>query len=112
MTNKSKRESLEVKDENHHYDRHETDDGDEGLNESSSDEFESVHGDEVAETSAAVLAPIDEIKNILAAELSTDTTQHYLNQIGTRPLFMAAEELHYATLAKQGDFAARQKMIS
>ncbi len=58
-----------------------------------------------------IVAPIDEIKNVLAAELSTDTTQHYLNQIGTRPLFSLAEELHFATLAKQGDFAARQKMI-
>lgn len=63
------------------------------------------------ETPSVSIAPIDEIKNILAAELSTDTTQHYLNQIGTRPLFCAAEELHFATLAKQGDFDARQKMI-
>ncbi|MFZ6861233.1 RNA polymerase sigma factor RpoS [Undibacterium sp. Ji67W] len=58
-----------------------------------------------------IVAPIDELKNVLAAELSTDTTQYYLNQIGTRPLFDSKEELHYATLAKQGDFAARQKMI-
>lgn len=58
-----------------------------------------------------IVAPIDELKTVLAAELSTDTTQHYLNQIGTRPLFGSAEELHYATLAKQGDFEARQKMI-
>lgn len=60
---------------------------------------------------ALIIAPIDEIKTVLAAELSTDTTQHYLNQIGTRPLFDPAEELHYATLAKSGDFEARQKMI-
>jgi len=98
-----------VKDENHNDDHREQDNGDDGLLDSSSDEFELGHAEEVVETSSAVLAPIDEIKNILAAELSTDTTQHYLNQIGTRPLFMAAEELHYATLAKQGDFAARQK---
>ncbi|MBC3934951.1 RNA polymerase sigma factor RpoS [Undibacterium rugosum] len=58
-----------------------------------------------------IVAPIDELKNVLAAELSTDTTQYYLNQIGTRPLFDSAEELHYATLAKQGNFEARQKMI-
>lgn len=60
---------------------------------------------------ALIVAPIDELKTVLAAELSTDTTQHYLNQIGTRPLFALAEELHYATLAKQGNFEARQKMI-
>src|SRR5450830_1118924 len=58
-----------------------------------------------------IVAPIDELKNVLAAELSTDTTQYYLNQIGTRPLFDSKEELHFATLAKQGNFEARQKMI-
>jgi len=54
---------------------------------------------------------VEELKKVLAAELSTDTTQHYLNQIGTRPLLTAAEELYFATLAKQGDFTSRQKMI-
>ncbi|GAB3422959.1 RNA polymerase sigma factor RpoS [Massilia agilis] len=58
-----------------------------------------------------VLESVDELKKMLAAELSTDTTQHYLNQIGSRPLLSATEEAHYATLAKAGDFAARQKMI-
>jgi RNA polymerase nonessential primary-like sigma factor len=60
---------------------------------------------------SAVLETVDELKKMLAAELSTDTTQHYLNQIGARALLSAAEEVHYATLAKAGDFAARQKMI-
>jgi RNA polymerase nonessential primary-like sigma factor len=60
---------------------------------------------------SAVLETVDELKKVLAAELSTDTTQHYLNQIGARPLLTAIEEAHYATLAKAGDFAARQKMI-
>jgi len=65
-----------------------------------------------AETAEAAAAPdADDLKSTLAAELSADTTQHYLNQIGARPLLSAAEEVHYATLAKQGDFAARQKMI-
>jgi RNA polymerase nonessential primary-like sigma factor len=54
---------------------------------------------------------VDELKTVLAAELSTDTTQHYLNQIGLRPLLSVPEEVHFATLAKQGDFDARQKMI-
>ena len=53
----------------------------------------------------------DDLKKVLASELSTDTTQHYLNQIGTRPLLTIPEEVHFATLAKQGDFPARQKMI-
>jgi RNA polymerase nonessential primary-like sigma factor len=56
-------------------------------------------------------ASVDELKTILAAELSTDTTQHYLNQIGARPLLTVPEEVHFATLAKAGDFPARQKMI-
>ena len=67
--------------------------------------------DNEADSPAIVIAPVDELKTVLAAELSTDTTQFYLNQIGAKPLFNIAEELHYATLAKQGDFDARQKMI-
>jgi RNA polymerase nonessential primary-like sigma factor len=59
----------------------------------------------------AVLETVDELKKVLAAELSTDTTQHYLNQIGARPLLTAVEESHFATLAKAGNFSARQKMI-
>jgi RNA polymerase nonessential primary-like sigma factor len=58
-----------------------------------------------------VLESVDELKKVLQAELSTDTTQHYLNQIGTRALLTAPQEVHYATLAKAGDFAARQTMI-
>jgi RNA polymerase nonessential primary-like sigma factor len=86
----------------------ESDESSEFLDESDHDAEDGEKKDELL---SAAIAPIDEIKNILAAELSTDTTQHYLNQIGTRPLFCAAEELHFATLAKQGDFEARQKMI-
>ncbi len=78
---------------------------------SDEDAAEDAPDDESDNPIAQSVAPIDEIKTVLAAELSTDTTQHYLNQIGTRPLFGMAEELHYATLAKQGDFEARQKMI-
>ncbi|PRC91279.1 RNA polymerase sigma factor RpoS [Solimicrobium silvestre] len=66
---------------------------------------------DAAEAKEAVVEPVDELKTVLAAELSTDTTQYYLNQIGTRPLLTAPEELICATLAKKGDFVARQKMI-
>ena len=69
-------------------------------------------GGERAEGAASATAdPVDELKTVLAAELSTDTTQHYLNQIGARPLLTVEEEIRYATLAKQGNFEARQKMI-
>ena len=54
---------------------------------------------------------VDELRKVLQAELATDTTQHYLNQIGARALLSPPEEVHFATLAKAGDFGARQKMI-
>jgi len=84
---------------------HVAEEGDEGL----------VDEDDDAERGngavAAASEPVDELKTVLAAELSTDTTQHYLNQIGARALLTVEEEIHYATLAKQGNFEARQKMI-
>jgi RNA polymerase nonessential primary-like sigma factor len=58
-----------------------------------------------------VLESVDELKKVLAAELSTDTTQHYLNQIGAGPLLSVEQEVHWATLAKAGDLNARQAMI-
>ncbi|MFT5533956.1 MAG: RNA polymerase nonessential primary-like sigma factor [Burkholderiaceae bacterium] len=60
---------------------------------------------------AQPVASIDEIRKVLASELSTDTTQLYLNQIGARALLTVAQEVHYATLAKGGDFPSRQVMI-
>ncbi len=56
-------------------------------------------------------ASVDEVRSLLESELASDATQHYLNQIGTRALLSQQEEVHYATLAKQGDFASRQVMI-
>lgn len=67
--------------------------------------------DEVESTAEDPIVGIAELKKVLATELSTDATQRYLNQIGSRPLLTVPEEVHFATLAKQGDFAARQKMI-
>jgi RNA polymerase nonessential primary-like sigma factor len=63
------------------------------------------------EAASAAVDTVDELKSVLQAELSTDTTQHYLNRIGAKPLLTAEQEAHYATLAKAGDFDARQKMI-
>ena len=49
---------------------------------------------------------------MLVAELSTDTTQHYLNQIGTRPLLtVSGRSCISPHWAKQGDFEARQKKM-
>jgi len=77
------------------------------------DDLEVIDEGEAAEGEEVVVAAegVEELKKVLAAALSTDTTQHYFNQIGTRPLLTAPEELYFATLAKQGDFSSRQKMI-
>jgi RNA polymerase nonessential primary-like sigma factor len=53
----------------------------------------------------------EEIKEVLAAELSADLVQRYLQQISSKPLFTPTEELATATKAKAGDFLARQAMI-
>ncbi|WP_300455276.1 RNA polymerase sigma factor RpoS [Accumulibacter sp.] len=45
------------------------------------------------------------------AELLNDVTQHYLNDIGAKPLLSPGEEIQWARRARAGDFAARQKMI-
>jgi len=66
---------------------------------------------ELGAEGAGTIEGVDELKSVLQAELSTDTTQHYLNRIGTKPLLGAEQEVQVATLAKAGDFAARQKMI-
>ena len=44
-------------------------------------------------------------------ELLNDVTQHYLNEIGAKPLFTPKEEYDWACRARAGEFAARQKMI-
>jgi RNA polymerase nonessential primary-like sigma factor len=78
------------------------------------DDGEAPHREADGETGnggIVVADSIDELKKVLQAELSTDATQHYLNQIGTRALLTVAQEVHFATLAKQGEFAARQTMI-
>lgn len=45
------------------------------------------------------------------ADLLSDVTQLYFNDIGQNELLTAQKEQAYARLAKQGDFLARQKMI-
>ena len=44
-------------------------------------------------------------------ELLNDVTQHYLNEIGAKPLFTPDEEFDWACRARGGEFVARQKMI-
>jgi RNA polymerase nonessential primary-like sigma factor len=46
-----------------------------------------------------------------SADLLSDATQIYFNEIGHSELLSAEQELHFARLARAGDFSARQKMI-
>jgi RNA polymerase nonessential primary-like sigma factor len=46
-----------------------------------------------------------------SADLLSDVTQLYFNEIGHNHLLTVEEELRYARLAKAGEFQARQKMI-
>jgi RNA polymerase nonessential primary-like sigma factor len=93
------------------------DDASDDAPDDEADDLRDVGGDDDGPDApglAGAVAPVDgadELKKVLAAELSTDTTQHYLNQIGTRPLLTVPQEIHFATLAKAGDFSARQTMI-
>jgi RNA polymerase nonessential primary-like sigma factor len=66
---------------------------------------------ELIEEDDAARQPIEELRALLNSELASDTTQYYLTRIGRRPLLTPEQERHYATLAAQGDFDARQVMI-
>ncbi|WP_423196856.1 RNA polymerase sigma factor RpoS [Cupriavidus sp. H19C3] len=63
------------------------------------------------EESAEAAPEPDDFRTVLHTELAADTVQHYLNRISIKPLLSAPEELHFSTLAKDGDFSARQVMI-
>ncbi len=56
-------------------------------------------------------ASTDASETSAADEVSADAMRRYLSAIGSRPLLTAEQELEYATQAREGDFAARQKMI-
>lgn len=73
---------------------------------------EASEGGERAASSRSASEPDpDDFKAILKAELTADTIQHYLNRISVKPLLTVSEEQHYSTLAKNGEFPARQVMI-
>lgn len=63
--------------------------------------------EELAPQAEEAVAEVDHF----TADVLSDVTQIYLNEIGQNALLSASDELHYARLAKQGDFEARQKMI-
>ncbi len=74
-------------------------------------EADAGDGDGAIDEEEAATGSLEEFRSLLANELATDATQRYLNHIGQRPLLTPEQEQHYATLAKQGDFSARQVMI-
>ena len=69
--------------------------------------------DENASSEEEFLTDPDEDGGALApeVELLNDVTQHYLNEIGAKPLFTPTEEFDWACRAQKGEFVARQKMI-
>lgn len=75
------------------------------------DSADDADEDEEDAGEAEEAAPEEDFRKVLQAELAADTVQHYLNRISIKPLLTPAEELHFSTLAKAGEFAARQVMI-
>jgi RNA polymerase nonessential primary-like sigma factor len=55
--------------------------------------------------------PLDVPQVGVGADFLNDVTQIYLNEIGQSPLLSPDQELEYARATRDGDFAARQKMI-
>lgn len=55
--------------------------------------------------------PVPEAAPVAEPEFLNDVTQIYLNEIGANPLLTPEQELAFSRLVRQGDEAARQKMI-
>ena len=72
------------------------------------EENQSSPQSDVDETGPADEAPTEDY---VAPDILSDVTQLYFNDIGQNELLSAEQEVHYARLVRQGDFAARQKMI-
>ena len=70
-------------------------------------------GDDDAEPSDTLSLdlPLEAPAPGLAADFVVDLTQLYLNDIGTRPLLTAVQELALARAMRTGDFSARQTLI-
>ncbi|CAG9166380.1 RNA polymerase sigma factor RpoS [Cupriavidus laharis] len=88
-----------------------SDDNDRHLNDDDEDEAEEDEDSDGENGTESGAAEHDDFRTVLHTELAADTVQHYLNRISIKPLLSAPEELHFSTLAKDGDFSARQVMI-
>jgi len=77
----------------------------------SNEELHSPGEDTPDEGFLAAPDPAASEEDYASADLLSDVTQLYFNEIGHNPLLTMEEELRFARLAKAGEFAARQKMI-
>ncbi|WP_347556693.1 RNA polymerase sigma factor RpoS [Robbsia sp. KACC 23696] len=68
-------------------------------------------GTQAASASGSTESDPAEFRNLLQAELTADTIQHYLNRISLKPLLTVEQEQHFSRRAKEGTFEARQVMI-
>ena len=68
-------------------------------------------GDEVPDEGFVSTAEAPAEEEYASADLLSDVTQLYFNEIGHNHLLSVEEELRFARLAKAGEFGARQKMI-
>ncbi|MGH8789028.1 MAG: RNA polymerase sigma factor RpoS [Cupriavidus necator] len=87
------------------------DDNERIVRDDEEDESEDEEEESAENGTDGAVAEHDDFRTVLHTELAADTVQHYLNRISIKPLLSAPEELHFSTLAKDGDFAARQVMI-
>ena len=74
-------------------------------------EEDSVPEEELSEEGFLADTEDESVAATPEVELLNDVTQHYLNEIGAKPLFSPDEEYDWACRAQAGDFDARQKMI-
>lgn len=83
------------------------------MNSESSDpnEIEPLEPRDEAELHEEGEAQADAESEAFLADVQADVTQIYLNEIGQNALLTPEEEQRLSRLAKDGDFAARQRMI-
>jgi RNA polymerase nonessential primary-like sigma factor len=75
------------------------------------EENHSLGDDPQEEAFLAHPEPVAVEDDYASADLLSDVTQLYFNEIGQNHLLTVEEELRFARLAKAGEFEARQKMI-
>ncbi len=75
------------------------------------DEHDPDSEPDLQESVEETVVPPSQVEAIFEYDDIPDVTQLYLNEIGREGLLTPAQELDLSTRARNGDFAARQKMI-